>query len=180
MSTGALVLSLAYAAMFGFAGVEKLRRPKLAALALVDFRLTARPRISLGRAAGSVEVAAAALLAVPQTARFGASVAALLLLAFAGLLARAARNGESFACFCFGDTSGDVSWLFAARAAVLGAAAAILAWWLLTQSPSVSGREFLEAAVAGTAGFTSALLASKLPSLRRYNRNFMRPGGAHS
>jgi Methylamine utilisation protein MauE len=109
VESGQLAVALAAvpALVLVWAGVEKLRRPFPASLAIVRFGLAKRVRPVVGRAAGATEVAAGALLLARPQSPWAYVPAAALLLVFAFLLARAVRRGERFACACFGAGEND-------------------------------------------------------------------------
>jgi hypothetical protein len=176
----AAVAAWTLSAMFIFAGSQKLARPKLAALAIVDFGLARRPRKEFGIAAGVVEIVIGAFAAIPPTSRFGVAGAAGLLLLFAVVLGRASLRGEEFACFCFGESSSEVSWMAAARTALFALGAGTVALAIAWRGRDLASHDEVVAAITGVAVFGSALLGGRVPALRRFNRNFMRPGGAHS
>jgi Methylamine utilisation protein MauE len=98
----AVALAAVPALTLVWAGVEKLRRPFPASLAIVRFGLARRVRPEVGRAAGAIEVAAGTLLVARPQSPWAYVPAAALLFVFAFLLARAVRRGERFACACFG------------------------------------------------------------------------------
>lgn len=178
MDTFTLIASAALAFTFLVAGVMKVKEPKSAALALTDFGLIERPTKPLGYLAGAIELALAALLLIEPLRIAGAVAAAVLLWSFAALVVRAVRAGKRFPCFCFGDESGTVSWWTAARTVALAILAIALAAALLLDSPSdVSPQRQLEALISGVALVATALLTARLPSLRRFNYQFMHPGG---
>lgn len=176
------VASWSLATIFAYAGAAKLKHPKLAALALTDFRLVRRPRVAFGRTAGAVEMAVAALLVVAPLARYGWAAAAALLWFFVWLLARTLRSGAAFACFCFGDPSSPISALSVARTALLAAFATAGAAAVALDPYAVTGSltEAATAAVAGAGLTASTALAATLPALLRLNDDFMHPGGGQS
>jgi uncharacterized membrane protein YphA (DoxX/SURF4 family) len=95
--------ALVLAAVFVRAGAAKLARPAETAAGFAALGVPAAGL--LGRAVPFVELlVAAALIAVP---RAGGIVALLLLVGFAGLLARAVRAGSQAPCNCFGSARPD-------------------------------------------------------------------------
>lgn len=109
VDSGQLAVALAAvpALVLVWAGVEKLRHPFPASLAIVRFGLARRVRPEVGRAAGAIELAAGTLLLARPQSPWAYLPAAALLLAFVSLLARAVRRGERFACACFGAREND-------------------------------------------------------------------------
>jgi Methylamine utilisation protein MauE len=90
---------------------------------------------SLRPALVSVELLLAAGLMLPATARIAAAVAAVMLLGFAGLLARAVRRGETGDCGCSG-TTGTVGWPAVVRNAIAGGAGLAVALLGVVSQPS--------------------------------------------
>ena len=88
-------------AVFVLSGTTKLVRPFGAALALTRFRLARRVRLPLGRGVGVIELALGLGILVGP-ADFWLASAALTLLLFSFLIARALNRGERFECACFG------------------------------------------------------------------------------
>src|SRR5688572_9438782 len=105
--SGALTWLLA--GVFAIAGTTKLRRPAVAAMAMLDFRIVRRPRPVLGAALGALELTLAVALVLGVAPAPTLAAAALLLAVFAALIARALRAGDTFACFCLGDDDSEIS-----------------------------------------------------------------------
>ncbi len=99
--------ALLLAAVFGWAGLTKLRHPFPAAVAAVHFKLARRPKKILGQLIGSVEILTAVGLIV-YPARLTGALAAVISLAFFGLIAAALMRGERFPCGCLGDTEEEI------------------------------------------------------------------------
>jgi hypothetical protein len=162
------------AAVFAWSGIAKLRRPALAAMAMIDFGLLRHLRPRLGALAGGLElVVAAALasgLAVPAVASLFAPVAAVALWFFTFLLARALRLGRRFACFCFGTSESQLSPWTLLRTVLL----ASLATGLALGTPSGTGPD-LQVAVLQTSAALGVLgavtLTGAIPRLLRWNRD---------
>ena len=119
-SSGYLVL----AAVLGFSGAVKLRRPLAFAAAIGSYRIL--PRVVARPVAVAIalaEAGCAVLLAVPWTRLAGVAVAGGLISAFlAGMLLALAR-GQRIGCGCFGGT-GDLDIVglpSVVRAVLLGA-----------------------------------------------------------
>jgi signal transduction histidine kinase len=155
------------AGVFVWSGVTKVRRPALAAMALVDFGVARRVWPRLGLALGVTELALAATLAVVP--RAGAIVAVAILWAFTLVIARSLRTGERFPCACFGESADQLSGRTLARAALLAGLATVLA---CRPAPIALGRDpagaALEAMVAG-AIIGAIVLGGQLPNLLRWN-----------
>jgi hypothetical protein len=83
----------------------------------------------------TIELLMAAGLVVPATARTAAAGAAVMLVGFAGLLARAVRRGETGDCGCFGPT-GRIGWPAVVRNALAGGAGLAVALVGVASQPS--------------------------------------------
>jgi methylamine dehydrogenase accessory protein MauD len=102
MSTTLLVIRLILAAVFAVAGVGKLADRDGSRHAASEFGV---PLALVGTVAivlPLAELATAALLLVPATARWGAIAALVLLAAFMVAIARSIARGEAPDCHCFG------------------------------------------------------------------------------
>jgi Methylamine utilisation protein MauE len=100
-SSGYLVL----AAVLGFSGAVKLRRPLAFAAAIGSYRIL--PRAVARPAAVAIalaEVGCAVLLAAPWTRLAGVAVAGGLIGAFLGAMLLALARGQRIGCGCFGGT----------------------------------------------------------------------------
>lgn len=154
--------------VFLLSGTVKLRRPALAALAMVDFGVARKTVPALGLALGAVEVMLGAALLLRVFPGAALVVAGVLLTAFAAVIARAVARGDSFPCFCFGDAEGSISWWTFARTAALAALAVVL----VAGAPAELGaggtaRSLQEVVALSVLG--SALLAARIPRLVRWN-----------
>lgn len=153
--------------VFTWSGIAKLRRPALAALAMVDFGVARRGYPWMGRALGAAEAAlAAALIVVPHPAL---AVATGLLWLFVVLVARSLLGGEQFACFCFGDSGDRLSTWTLARTTAL----ALLSTTLLLAPPlsllAQGTAQHSLYAVGGAAMLGISVLARRVHSLLRWN-----------
>lgn len=171
---GSGVISWFLAAVFAVSGSVKVRRPALAAMALVDFQIVRRPLPVLGLTLGAFELLVAVGLAlVPAVA---IPLAAFLLWFFTLLITRGLRAHEDFACFCFGESDGALSRWTLARTASL----AILATLVTFGSPRfwrwTGGEPWLEL-VAAAALFGMVVLVRQLPPLLRWNHRVFDPPG---
>jgi hypothetical protein len=83
----------------------------------------------------ALELLLAAGLLLPGTARTTAAVASVMLVGFAGLVARAVRRGETGDCGCFGAT-GRIGWSAVVRNALAGGAALAIVLLGVDQGPS--------------------------------------------
>jgi len=96
---------LALAAVLGFAGTVKLRRPQAFAAAIGSYRIV--PRAVARPAAVAIalaEVGCTVLLAAPQTRLAGVAAAGGLVGAFLAAMALALARGRRIGCGCFGGT----------------------------------------------------------------------------
>lgn len=125
-SAYAIALSL-LAALFFVSGASKLRRPRLAAVAMVNFGVARRARPAYGRALGLGEIGLASLLATRVESRTTLVAAAALLWFFSVLIARALLSGERFPCQCFGESESALTGATLARTATLALVATVFA-----------------------------------------------------
>src|SRR5712691_8354431 len=95
--TGALALS----GLFGWAGLNKIRQPYLAAVAAFNLRVVGRPLKAAGVLIGVVEGALAAGLLLPATRPLAGIAAAIVSAGFLIAVGAALRRGERFPCGCF-------------------------------------------------------------------------------
>ena len=163
---GALTWLLA--GVFAIAGTTKLRRPAVAAMAMLDFGVIRRPRPALGAALGAAELTLAIVLVLGVAPAPTLATAALLLAVFATLIARALRAGDTFACFCLGDDDSEISRWTLARTATLAALAGALAATAPATATVLEGVHVLEA-VAGASLLGTALLVARAPRLLRWD-----------
>lgn len=94
--------------LLAWAGISKLRSPRSAAAAAVQFRIIRRPRKAFGLALGSAELGIALTLLHPPTQRLALVGAAMLTFAFVALIARALVARERFKCACFGSSGEEI------------------------------------------------------------------------
>jgi hypothetical protein len=173
----------ALGALFLFSGAGKLRRPWLAAMAIVDFGATRAPRPGLGRALGASEcLLGAGLLVAPSLGAapvvLAAGAACLLLAVFALAIGRALRSGREFACMCFGDSEAAISTRTLARTTLLAAVAGLVAIATAVESPSYATADHLLAVIAGTAAV--AALAVGAQARRMWHLPEPPPGLMHA
>lgn len=112
---------------FAVSGIAKLRRPTLAAMAMVDFGVLRSVRTEFGLALGLGELLLALWLASHAAERASLFVASALLWLFVFLIARQLVAGKTFPCFCFGDSDSSLSSVTLARAQALALLASALA-----------------------------------------------------
>lgn len=155
-----LALRLALAAVFALAAAAKLADRAATRDALIGFG--AGPRLAAPGtwALPLTELAVAALLVVPATARWGGSAALAVLAVFTAALVRAGQPD----CNCFGALGGGIAGRPLARNAVLAGAAAVVA----LPAP----------ATALAAGLALALAAAIVVTRRRVRTGRTRPAGA--
>ena len=158
------------AIIFVWSGVAKLRRPTLAAMAMMDFGVLRRVRPRLGSALGAAELLLALSLIAGVLPALVLPVTAGLLWFFVLLIARGLLSGEDFACFCFGDSASRLSRLTLVRTVALALLASVLAI-----SPPVRGvyasfsQTYLLQAISAAAFIGTIVLGSHIPKLLRWN-----------
>lgn len=159
---------------FLLSGILKLRRPHLAAFALVDFHVTRTTNASYGRALGALEVFFATGLLARLWPLVFQGLVVVLLSTFCYLIARSLVSGRSFACMCFGDADGSLSrWTLLRTAALLTAAAMLLATTARGVHFSVdTGPVVLQACVAISV-LAILFLVSRFPRLLRLNAEWL-------
>jgi hypothetical protein len=165
------------ATVFVWSGIAKLRRPALAALAMVDFGVLRRVRPRLGAALGAAELLLALSLATGALPGVVLPATAVLLWIFALLIARSLLAGEDFACFCFGDGDSRLSWPTLARTVTLALLASVLTFAApRTGTYADLSEAYLLQAVSAVALVGVIVLGSQLPRLLRWNRHPYRIG----
>ncbi len=165
-------VTLGLALVFVLSALPKLRKPELAALAMVDFGVARRSHRWAGLSVGIGELLLAVALGVAAAGGTTAlrvvptSIAAMVLWIFAGLIARALRSSEPVSCFCFGNAEATISLGTLFRTMALAVVATILSTAALApvSSPAVQ-TWMLELTTAASLLGTGALLAA-LPSTR--------------
>lgn len=164
------------AALFLVSGGSKLRRPRLAAVAMVNFGVANRARPGYGRALALAEITLASLLAIRVEPRVTLIAAGVLLWSFSALIARALLSGERFPCHCFGESDSALNVVTLARTATVAivptAFAAVGEHGAVASAASEAGA--LEAAAAISMLGTIAL-ASRLRQLVVWNRLSLLP-----
>jgi hypothetical protein len=158
--------------IFIWSGVAKLRRPTLAAMAMMDFGVLRRVRPRLGSALGVAEVLLALVLITGTLPVLFVPVTAGLLWFFVLLIARSLRSGQDFPCFCFGDSDSRLSRLTLVRTAALAVLASVLA----VAAPSVGAyagfsETYVLQAVSAAAIVGAVLLGSHISKLLRWNKD---------
>lgn len=153
--------------VFSVSGIAKLRRPTLAAVAIVDFGVASKVRPWAGSALGAAEFLLALLLAVRLGTPVVEATAFLLLALFTALMWRSVKRNDSFPCFCFGDSSEVVTYRTFFRTSALAAIGATVAGF--AGGGPVSYAHELYAAVGGVAVAATTSLISRVPSLIRWN-----------
>ena len=174
---GSGVAMLFLALVFAWSAATKLRRPALAAMAMVDFKVMRRVHPALGFALGAGELLLALALAMGgPILRLSLPVAGITLWFFALLIARSLWSGERFACFCFGDTDSALSGFTLLRTVSLALLASLLAVFATPTSVyrGVNVASVLEASVA-LAILAIIVLAGHVPDLWKWNREVLEP-----
>lgn len=158
------------AIVFAWSGLAKLRRPTLAAIAIMDFGFVRRIRPRLGIALGAAELLLALVLVSGALPAIFLPVTAGVLWCFVLVIARSLWAGRRFACFCFGDANSELSRRALVRTAALALLASILAVYLSSSGEyaNLSDAYALQAVSAG-ALIGALVLASQLPRLVRWN-----------
>ncbi len=167
------------AIIFVWSGVAKLRRPTLAAMAIMDFGILRRVRPRLGSALGAAEVLLAAFLLTGTLPVLFLPVTAGLLWFFVLLIAKSLRSGQDFACFCFGDADSRLSRLTLVRTAALAVLASVLA----VAAPSAAtyagfSETYVLQAVSAAALVGAIVLGGQISKLLRWNKDPYRLGNA--
>jgi hypothetical protein len=157
--------------VFVFSAIPKLHKPHLAALAMVDFGVTARARPWMGLALGLAElllaVALGAAAVTTQTASRAVPLmaAAAVLWVFAALIGRALRTPERFSCFCFGSEEATISWRTLVRTAALAILASLLAAAAFAPVAEASFRPELLELTTAVAVLGTVVLVVRLPTI---------------
>lgn len=157
--------------VFVLTGFAKLRRPALAAMAIVDFGVLRRVRPRVGTILGGFELLLGLVIALRVEPVTALSLAVCLLWTFTFLIARALLSGADFACFCFGRAGSVLSKGTLARTVSLALLASVGAI-LEKQDVLATGQagepliELLAAAVF--VGIT--VLMVQIPGLLRWNK----------
>lgn len=163
------VVVLFVAGVLVLSSVAKLRHPRLAALAIADFGLVGRPQRAYGIALGLFELGLAGALVIQPGSPVVLGALSLTLLVFTGLIVRALRGSERFACFCFGGEE-ELSRATLLRNIVLLVLVAVL--WTAPvgggSADTAPGSSVLTLFIAIGALGTAALLA-RVPRLLRWN-----------
>ena len=166
------VIALFLAAVFAFSAVPKLRKPDLAALALVDFGVTRESHRSAGMALGAGELGLSVLLvlaAVVDSTALRALVAicaAVVLWTFVAALLRALASAAQFECFCFGGNQGEqISNRTLARTTTLAVGATVLAAASFSTAAAPSVEELIGALALAAALLGTTVLLTKIPAI---------------
>jgi hypothetical protein len=164
------------ASLFLVSGASKLRRPRLAAIAMVNFGVARRARPGYGRALAVAEITLASLLVIRLEPRVMLIAAGVLLWAFSALIARALLSGERFPCHCFGESDSALNVVTLARTATLALVATAFA---AAGEHGAVASAASEAGALEAAGAISVLgmiaLASRLRQLVVWNRLSLLP-----
>lgn len=165
---GVAIWILAFVFVLG--GIVKLRRPALAAMAIVDFGVLKQVRPGAGTILGAFELSLGLILVLRVQSVVALLVAAGLLWIFVFLIARAQLSGADFACFCFGEANSVLSRGTLARSLSLALlASAALTLEMTTQVASQQPSEFLIELVAAAVFLGVGALIVQIPVLLRWN-----------
>jgi hypothetical protein len=160
------------AIIFVWSGVAKLRRPTLAAMAMMDFGVLHRVRPRLGNALGATELLLALSLITGALPVVSLPVTAGLLWFFVLLIAKSLLSGKDFACFCFGDAASRLSRLTLVRTVALALLASMLAVAPLPTGAYAGFNETYLLQAVSAASFVGAItLASQISKLLRWNKD---------
>lgn len=165
--------SFLLAVVFLVSAYPKLRKPRLAALAIVDFGVMKKVRSEAGLALAFIELSLALALFGAVMASGGGVVlplvlAALLLWIFVALIARALTSSERFSCFCFGAGDSSLSAWTLVRSTLLAVLATGLVFASGNQAAPALEEVALELATAVSILGTLALLVHA-PGIWREN-----------
>ncbi len=141
-----LGIRLAVAGVFLVAAIHKLRHARETAASIANFRLGRLATVRAAVLLGLLELALAAGLVIPGTARVAAMGCVAMSAAFVFLTARAYRTGERFVCNCLSSSADPIDVVTVARAAALLIGAATAA--VLPPAVPTPARLSLAAAVA--------------------------------
>ncbi len=159
------------AIIFVWSGVAKVRRPTLAAMAMMDFGVVRRVRPRLGSALGAAELLLALSLIAGVLPALVLPFTAGLLWFFVLLILRGLLSGEDFACFCFGDSAARLSRLTLVRTAALALLASVLAVAPPWSTYAGFSETYVLQAVSAAAFIGAIALVGQIPKLLRWNRD---------
>lgn len=166
------------ALVFALSSIPKIRRPDLAALALVQFGITPRVRptlgLLLGTGEGCLSVTLIASLFDNALLPVAGAAATVLCWVFVALIAVHLAAGRKFTCYCFGDTEDVLSVTMLARTTALAVLASTLLLGLSPTTPSDIDALVL-AAVSAASVVGSYVLASAVPRLFQATTPSSRP-----
>jgi peroxiredoxin/uncharacterized membrane protein YphA (DoxX/SURF4 family) len=176
-----LALRALLVAVFALSGTAKLRRLDLSRQAAQDLGVPASLAPAAGVVLPVVELAVAALLVLPASARAGAGLAAGLLTAFCVVIAANLARGRRPNCNCFGVASRDpigATTLLRNGALLVAAATVWAADGASLPGPTLSGIETNQAILAGVLGVLVAAVLVQgwmiLSLLRQHGRLLLR------
>lgn len=173
-ATGSGIASWFLVLIFAFSGLPKVRRPALAALAMMNFGLFQRVLPFFGRMLGVSEMGLALALALDAShvldIWFAVVAAAVLLWSFTFLIARSLLADAKFACFCFGEVDDQISAWTLARTLALALLASGLAMGRGSTSGITSVQPILVQGLIALSLFGTLALVLQVPVLLRWNR----------
>jgi len=163
------VVALFLAGVLIWSGAAKLRRPRLAALAIADFGLVRHPRRGYGIVLGLAELGLAASLAPQPRMPLVLGAVSFALLAFTAVVARALWRSDRFACFCFGGEEELSRTSLLRNLALLGLLAFL--WTPIAGGPvSAPPGTWTLMILIALGGLATAALLARVPRLLRWNR----------
>lgn len=166
---GGEILRTSLGWMFLIAGAVKVRRPLLASLTIVDFRLARRAPLATGLLHGVGELALGLWLVSGLAPQLACVVAAITLIGFVALITRSLHRGDRFPCRCFGDGESELSVATALRTAGLAVAAWVAAVSVEVTPALESGSARLLLVVGGGALTATVMVGAWITRLVRWN-----------
>lgn len=168
--TTVTAVAIVVALVFAWAGVSKIRRPYLAAVAAMNLGVVHQPYREFGIALGVVESAVAVSLLFGPTTTIASMAAATLSAVFFMLVAHARANRRAFSCGCFGDPEETIGGQTLVRCGVLFGLSILLARSGAAVVGTANLNDWAQATVlvAAVGGITSLLLS--LRSVMRASR----------
>lgn len=166
---------------FVISGWMKLRHPQVAAMALLDFRVTRRPRVRLAQAVAAGELLLGVILLVgvvtsePLVQLVGAAVATVVLWTFALLISISLARGEHFPCYCFGASEDQLSLVTLGRTVSLALGGSVCVALAARLPADIGWKErILELVLAAAVGGATVI------GIRLARVNGAQPAGRHN
>ncbi|MCA9943289.1 MAG: hypothetical protein H6656_22075 [Ardenticatenaceae bacterium] len=157
--------------IFAWSGLVKLRRPTSTAMAIVDFGVVRRVHPALGWFLGAVELILAILLALRLLPQLTLLLTAMLLWLFTIVIARSLWQGETFACFCFGDADSELSRWTLLRTGTLALLTTLITFAPVPGISSLGFQSSLLQAIIAWSLLGTIVLISNVLRLARWSTN---------